>query len=171
MSQPFLGSITLFGGNFAPRGYMFCQGQIIAISQNSALFALLGTTYGGDGQTTFALPNLAGRAPVHQFQGPGLSNYIIGQTLGVEAVTLTSTQMPAHTHVVNANSTVTGGTGPAGAVWAQPGSGQPYAAAPNTAMNPLALNSAGGNQPHENMMPFLALNFIIAVEGVFPSRN
>ncbi len=170
MSQPFLGSITLFGGNFAPRGYMFCQGQILAISQNSALFALIGTTYGGDGQTTFALPNLAGRAAIHQGTGPGLSNYSIGQTAGVETVTLIANQLPAHTHTATASNAV-GGGGPAGAVWAQPSSGQPYGATPNVAMNAAALTAAGGNQPHENMMPFLALNFIIAVEGIFPSRN
>jgi microcystin-dependent protein len=171
MSNPFLGSITLFAGNFAPRGYMFCQGQLLAISQNSALFALLGTIYGGDGQTTFALPNLAGRAAVHQGQGPGLSNYVIGQSTGVENVTLTSNQLPSHSHIVNASIAATIGAGPAGAVWAQPSSGLPYAAAPNVAMNPAALTSSGGNQPHENMMPFLVLNFIIAVEGIFPSRN
>ena len=171
MSNPFLGSISLFAGNFPPRGYMFCQGQLVAISQNSALFALLGTIYGGDGQTTFALPNLAGRAAVHQGQGPGLSNYLIGQSIGVENVTLSPSQLPSHSHIVNASSAVTSGAGPAGAVWAQPGSGLPYGATPNVAMNPAALTSAGSSQPHENMMPFLALNFIIAVEGIFPSRN
>lgn len=171
MSQPFLGSIHLFGGNFAPRGYMLCQGQLLSIAQNSALFALIGTVYGGDGVTTFALPNLAGRAPVHQFQGPGLSNYVLGQSLGVESVTLSSNQMPTHSHIASASTSVSGGGGPAGAFWAQPSSGQPYGAAPNVAMNPAALSAAGGNQPHENMMPFLAINFIIAVEGIFPSRN
>ena len=170
MANPFLGSITLFGGNFAPRGYMFCQGQLLAISQNSALFALIGTIYGGDGQVTFGLPDMRGRAANHQFQGPGLTNYIIGQQVGVETVTLLSTQMPAHSHTVSA-STASGGGGPAGAFWAQPSSGLPYAAAPNVGMNPAALTIAGGNQPHENMMPFLTLNFIIAVEGIFPSRN
>ncbi len=150
---------------------MLCQGQILSIAQNSALFALIGTYYGGDGQVTFALPNLAGRAPIHQFQGPGLSNYTVGQTLGVEHVTLSSNQLPNHTHTVNANSNVGSGIGPAGAFWAQPSSGQPYAAASNVGMNPAALTSAGNNQPHENMMPFLVINFIIAVEGVFPSRN
>ena len=170
MSQPFLGSITLFAGNFAPRGYMFCQGQLLAISQNSALFALIGTSYGGDGQATFALPNLACRAAVHQGQGPGLSNYAIAQSIGVETVTLTSTQLPTHNHSVSASS-ATGSSGPASAFWAQPGSGLPYSSAPNTPMNVAALSLAGGNQPHENMMPFLALNFIIAVEGIFPLRN
>ena len=170
MSVPFLGSITLFGGNFAPRGYMFCQGQLLAISQNSALFTLIGTTYGGDGQVTFALPNLAGRAAVHQGQGPGLSNYVIGQSIGVETVTLASTQLPTHSHSVSA-SAATGSGGPANAFWAQASSGLPYGSAPNTPMNAAALPFAGGNQPHENMMPFLALNFIIAVEGIFPSPN
>lgn len=171
MSQPFLGSITLFGGNFAPRGYMFCQGQLISIAQNSALFALLGTTYGGDGQTTFALPNLAGRAAIHSGTGPGLSTYIGGQTVGVEAVTLVSGQLPAHTHVVSASNSAGTGIGPSNAVWAQPASGQTYATSPNVAMNAAALTNAGSSQPHENMMPFLAINFIIAVEGIFPSRN
>lgn len=170
MANPFLGSITLFGGNFAPRGYMFCQGQLLAISQNSALFALIGTIYGGDGQVTFGLPDLRGRAANHQFQGPGLSNYVIGQQIGVESVILLSSQMPAHSHTVSA-STASDSGGPAGAFWAQPSSGLPYGTSPNVGMNPAALAIAGGNQPHENMMPFLTLNFIIAVEGIFPSRN
>lgn len=169
MSQPFLGTITLFAGNFAPRGYIFCQGQLLLISQFSALFSLIGTSYGGDGQNTFALPNLACRAAVHQGQGPGLSNYAIGQSIGVETVTLTPTQLPTHSHSVSASS-ATGSSGPAGAFWAQPGSGLYYSPAANAPMNAAALAFAGGNQPHENMMPFLALHFIISMDGIFPSR-
>ncbi len=171
MASPFLGAISLFGGNFPPRGYMFCQGQILSISQNSALFTLLGTIYGGNGQTTFALPNLAGRAAIHKGTGPGLSNYTEGQTIGVETVTLVSSQLPTHTHQVTANTSTSAGVGPANAVWAQPASGQTYATLPNVVMNPAAVTSTGSSQSHENMMPFLALNFIIAVEGVYPSRN
>ena len=170
MTQPFLGTITLFAGNFAPRGYIFCQGQLLDISQHSALFSLIGTSYGGDGQNTFALPNLACRAAVHQGQGPGLSNYAIGQSIGVETVTLTPTQLPTHSHSVSASS-ASGSSGPAGAFWAQPGSGLSYSPVPNAPMNAAALALAGGNRPHENMMPFLALHFIISLDGIFPSRN
>lgn len=173
MATPFLGVINMFAGNFAPRGFALCQGQIQSIAQNDALFALLGTTYGGDGQNTFALPDLRGRVPIHQGTLAGGGTYVIGQTLGTETVTLTSGQMPAHNHVLGANSAPGSGIGPTGAVWASYTAGQNYAAAAsaNTAMNASALSSVGGNQPHENMQPYLAINFIIALEGVFPSRN
>jgi microcystin-dependent protein len=171
MATPFLGEIKMFGGTFAPQGYMFCNGQLLPISQYDAVFALVGTTYGGDGQVTFGVPDLRGRAPVHQGTGPGLSTYQIGQTFGVENVTLNATQMPQHSHVVAASS-ATGSVGPAGAFWAQATGTQPYSsAANNAAMNTASVASSGGNQPHNNMMPFLAISFIFAVEGIFPSRN
>ena len=171
MTTPFIGTITMFGGNFAPRGYAFCNGSLQAISQNSALFALIGTTYGGNGQTTFALPDLRGRAPIHQGNLPGGGNYVVGQAQGTESVTLTASQMPSHTHGLGANSGPGSGAGPSGAVWARSTATQNYAAAGATPMNATAVTSSGGNQPHENMQPFLAINFIMALEGVFPSRN
>jgi microcystin-dependent protein len=171
MATPFIGTITMFGGNFAPRNYAFCHGQLISISQNTALFALLGTTYGGDGQTTFALPDLRGRAPIHQGSLAGGGNYVIGQVQGTESVTLTASQMPAHTHVLSANSGPGSGVGPSGAVWARSTATQNYAATGSTPMNAAAVTSSGGNQPHPNMQPFLAINFIIALFGIFPSRN
>jgi microcystin-dependent protein len=170
MSQPFLGSITMFGGNFAPRGYAFCAGQILSIAQNSALFALLGTTYGGNGQTTFALPDLRGRAPLHEGNS-SFGNFALGQVLGSQSVTLTANQLPAHTHTLGANSGPGSGIGPANAVWARSPAASNYAASPNIGMNPAAVSGAGGSQPHNNLSPFLAINFIIALQGIFPSRN
>lgn len=168
MATPFLGEISIFAGNFAPRGYAFCNGQLLAISQNDALFALIGTIYGGDGQSTFALPNLQGRVPVGQGQGAGLSNYVIGEQSGTETVTLIASQMPAHVHTVACNSELGTSTEPLNSFWAASANLQPYTdQPPNAAMFP----TYGGNQPHENMPPFLVLNFIIALEGVFPSRN
>jgi len=173
MSQPFLGEIRMFAGNFAPVGWAFCQGQTLSIAENTALFSLLGTTYGGDGVNTFALPDLRGRVPVHQGQGPGLSAYIIGELAGAEAVTLISSQMPIHSHVAQGN----GGTGtahvPAGQVWAGTAAAKQFVpgASANGTMNPQSLGAAGGSQPHDNMLPYLVVNFIIATNGVFPSRN
>ena len=171
MSQPFIGEIRIFAGNFAPAGWALCQGQLLAIAQNDALFALLGTTYGGDGQTTFALPDLRGRAAVHQGQGPGLSSYVIGQQYGAEQVTVTAPQMPAHTHVVGANSAPASTRAPGNAVWAAGTGGLPYASTPSVSMNSASVTSSGGSLPHENMSPFLAMNYIIALFGIFPSRN
>lgn len=166
MSEPFLGEITIFGGNFAPVGWMFCAGQILPISQYDALFSLLGTTYGGDGQTTFALPNLQSRVPLHMGNG-----FTIGQTGGAESVTLNPNQLPIHTHTANANST--GGLdSPGGNVWATASGTIPYAAdPPNATMNPANIKQSGGNLPHDNMIPTLTLNYIIAVEGVYPSQS
>jgi microcystin-dependent protein len=175
--EPLLAEIRMFAGNFAPRGWAFCDGSILSISQNTALFSLLGTTYGGNGQTTFALPDLRGRLPMHPGQGPGLSPRNLGEQGGVESVTLISTQMPAHTHAVNASGQQGDGVVPDGAVWAvsvDPNSGAPlnnYGATPTTTMSPQALGVAGGNQPHSNVQPFLCVNFIIALEGIYPSRN
>lgn len=171
MATPFLGSVKMFGGNFAPRGYALCAGQLLAISQNDALFALIGTVYGGDGQTTFGLPDLRGRAPMHFGQGPGLPSYSLGQTLGTETVTLTAQELPTHSHTLGANAGPGSGAGPAAAVWAQSTATQNYGASANTQMNAGLVGVAGGNQPHDNMPPSLAINFIIALEGIFPSRN
>lgn len=171
MATPFIGQIRMFAGNFAPFGHAFCSGQLQSIAQNTALFALIGTTYGGDGQTTFALPDLQGRMPVHQGQGPGLTPRVIGQTGGTETVTLLSSQMPAHTHPMNANSGAGDSSVPTGNFFAASASNIYSNSAPNAVMNASSTNAAGGNQPHENMSPFLAINFIIALEGIFPSRN
>jgi microcystin-dependent protein len=167
MAEPYLGSIILFGGNFAPRGWAFCNGQILPIVQNTALFSLLGTTYGGNGQTTFALPDLRGRAPVHFGQGPGLANYSLGESAGAETVTLTFSEMPAHSHSQPANNGQQTTNRPNNAV---PAAGGVYAqAGDGSTLDPTSI--AGGSQPHQNRPPYLALNYIIALEGIFPARN
>ena len=176
MSNPFLGEIRMFAGNFAPRGWAFCSGQILAISQNDALFALLGTTYGGDGQVTFALPDFRGRIPIEQGQGPGLSPRTLGEQGGTETVTLISTQMPAHSHTLSVTSAAATAVTPGNTLLPGAISGDTFYVnniAGNT-MAPLSaamLGPSGGSQPHLNMMPTLVVNFIIALEGVFPSRN
>lgn len=176
MSEPFIGEIRMVGFTYAPQGWALCDGQLLSIAQNSALFALLGTTYGGNGQTTFALPDFRGRVPLHPGQGPGLSPYVLGQSSGVETVTLTTNQMPAHSHTVAANSNPGEVESPSGyfpAAIADPNSGSPlnaFASSANTAMNPAMVSAAGGNQPHTNLQPSLCVNFIIALEGIFPSR-
>lgn len=174
MAEPFLGEIRVFAGNFAPNGWALCQGQLQAIVQNTALFSLLGTTYGGDGVQTFALPNLQGRALIHMGQGPGLSNYFEGDMGGAETVTLTPPQLPPHDH------SMVGDT--AGATAPDPGPGVTMAATPTgepiyasgtvpAALSPQAVTVAGGGQRHENRQPFLAITYIIALAGIFPSRN
>jgi microcystin-dependent protein len=176
--EAFIGQITLFAGNFAPRGWAFCQGQLLSIAQNTALYSILGTTYGGDGRTTFALPDLQGRSPIQQGQGAGLSNYVLGQQGGNETVTLQNSQMPAHNHSLNVNNT-SGTTGnptnayPGFAVNSETGSEFPVydAAAPNGTMNAGVIGLNGGSEPHENRPPYLALNYIICLEGIYPSRN
>jgi len=167
MSSPFIGEIRMFAGNFAPVGWSFCNGAIIPIDQNDALFNLIGTTYGGDGQTTFALPNLQSRVPIHV--GPG---FALGQTGGTESVTLTVSQIPAHSHVPQANSTVGAAPNPQSNVWAKQDSLSPYSnTPPDSNMDPAALGSSGGSQPHDNMIPFLVINFILSLFGVFPSQT
>jgi len=166
MATPFLGQITLFAGNFAPRGWAFCEGQLLPISQNTALFSILGTTYGGNGQTTFALPDLRGRAPIHPGQGPGLSNRFLGEQGGEEATSLSTAQMPAHSHPAGASSAAQTTNRPGGAV---PARGGVYATGANTTMGGDTV--AGDSQPHNTMQPFTALSYIIALEGIFPSRN
>ena len=185
MSEPFLGEIRAFGFNFAPRGWAMCNGQILPIAQNTALFSLLGTTYGGNGQTTFALPNLQSRVPLHFGQGPGLSSYDLGEMTGTENTTLLVTQMPMHTHAVvaavsasDASGTVTTAAGNVLAVPNSAGDNYPCYAPAASAVSPLAPSSlsvqvgvAGGSQPFSVLQPILALNYCIALEGIFPSRN
>jgi len=164
MGTPYVGEIRMFAGNFAPAGWAFCQGQTLAISENDVLFNLIGTTYGGDGQTTFNLPNLASRLPVHMGNG-----FQIGQAAGVETVTLTTSQIPAHSHVPQCSSNAGDKASPASDVWAVSASNLYTDSAPNVTMDPGAIGSAGGSQPHDNMVPFLCINFIISLFGVFPS--
>jgi microcystin-dependent protein len=166
MSNPYVGEIRMFAGNFAPVGWAFCDGTILSIAQNTTLFQLIGTTYGGDGVNTFVLPDLRSRVPVHMGAG-----FTLGQANGEEQVTLTVGQIPAHTHVPQANSTTGMRTTPAGNVWAS-SSNFPYSAsAPGAAMAPQAISSFGGSLPHDNMIPFLAVNFIISMFGIFPSQT
>lgn len=176
MANQFLGEIRMVGFNFPPQGWATCDGQLLSISQNTALFSLLGTQYGGDGQTTFALPDLRGRVPVHQGQGPGLSGYLIGEQGGTENVTLTQSQMPAHTHtiVVNDNTTGIAASGSGNYLNSKTESGESVTSgsppsAPVT-LNSAAVNNSGGSQPHTNRQPYLCINFIIALTGIFPSR-
>lgn len=172
MGNPFVGEIRMFGGNFAPVGWALCQGQTMSIAENDVLFALIGTTYGGDGQQTFNLPNLASRVPVHQGQGGGLANYVMGEQTGTESVTLTLNQIPSHNHTVQANAGGANGANPAGMVLASGASGPPwFAGAAAVSLAPNALGMDGGNQPHDNMVPFLVINFIISLFGIFPTQN
>jgi len=171
MSDPFVGEIRMFGGNFAPLGWAFCDGTQIPISENDTLFNLIGTTYGGDGQSTFKLPDLRGRLPVHMGTARSGTPYTLGQTGGVEQVTLTANQMPIHAHAPRANSAPGAQTSPAGNVWAD-SPNHPYSAsAPAAVMASQAIGSAGSGQPHDNMVPFLAVSFIISLFGIFPSQN
>src|SRR5512142_443269 len=165
MGTPFLGEIKIMAFGYAPKGWALCNGQTLPINQNQALFALLGTTYGGDGRTTFALPDLRGRVPIHM--GNGHSE---GEKGGEAAHTLSAAEMPMHTHVPLGSSSDAGLTSPAGNLWsATPGGG--YESSPATTLNPASVTSAGGSQAHDNMSPYLALNFCIALQGVFPSQN
>jgi microcystin-dependent protein len=171
MAEPFLGEIRMFGFNFAPRGWATCNGQLLPINQNTALFALIGTFYGGNGTSNFALPDLQSSVAIHQGQGAGLSPYLMGQKSGVENVTLTETQMPTHVHSVTANSAPATSARPSGTVPAR-ASADVYGAAPDgTTMNAGMIASSGGSQPHTNIQPYLVVNFCIALQGIFPSRN
>ncbi|MBA6155605.1 phage tail protein [Tenacibaculum sp. S7007] len=174
--EPFLAQIIMFGGNFAPRGWAFCDGQLLPIASYSALFSIMGTTYGGDGRTTFALPDLRGRAPIHEGHGPGLpSNYKAGQKGGVESVTLNTTQIPSHSHTASTHATapVGRGEGTTSPVEAYPAEGGSYASVNNVLManNTVTIGNTGGNLSHENRQPFLVTNYIIALQGIFPSRS
>ncbi len=166
MSQPFVGEIRMFAGNFAPLGWAFCDGAVLPISQNTALFSLIGTTYGGDGQNTFALPDLRGRLPMHAGNG-----FTLGQAGGAESVSLTTNQIPAHTHAPAASTAPASTVSPAGGVWAAGSAPQFSTAAPTVAMQANAVGQAGGSQAHDNMHPYLAVSFILSLFGVFPSQN
>jgi microcystin-dependent protein len=170
MGSPYIGEIRMFAGNFAPVGWMFCDGSILPISGNETLFNLIGTTYGGDGQSTFALPNLRSRVPIHMGQGLGLSNYVLAQNGGTETVTLTVGQIPVHTHVPQANSNNGTATTPTGNVWAASADFSQFAIGTTGNMNAGAIGLAGGSQPHDNMLPYLGINFIISLFGIFPSQ-
>jgi microcystin-dependent protein len=174
MSDPFIAEIRIFAGNFAPRSWAFCNGQLLPIAQNTALFSLVGTTYGGDGRTNFGLPNLQGRAPMHPGNGPGLSSRRLGQSGGADTVTLSESLMPAHRHTVQVSDEDGADNSPADMGTSGTEANQRiYGAVTNlTAMAQVAMpDNAGGSQQHNNLQPFLVLNFIIALAGVFPSRN
>jgi len=174
MADPFVAEIRIFPFNFAPRGWAFCDGQLLPLSQNTALFSLLGTTYGGDGKSNFALPDLQGRAPMHPGQGPGLSLHDLGETGGSETVTLLESEIPSHNHTLGAQNIALGGVvSPAGNVLNRPASGNLYDNGSPTvvAMAAEGIAPAGGDQPHNNMQPYLTLNFCIALQGVFPPRT
>jgi microcystin-dependent protein len=174
--NPFVAEIRIFAGNFAPTGWARCDGQLLPLSQNTALFSLLGTTYGGDGKSNFALPNLQGNAPLQPGQGPGLSLRDLGEVGGEQSVTLIQTEMPSHTHTVGCSSASADQPSPTNDVWAVTGARRAtvnqYAAGNgNVVMNPLALTVSGSSLPHNNMPPYLGLTFIIALQGVFPPRS
>lgn len=173
MGEPYIGEIRMFGGNFAPAGWALCDGQLIPISQNDALFTLIGTTYGGDGQETFALPNLQSRIPVHAGQGPGISqNYQLAETGGVESVTLTTQQIPVHNHAFLASTAAATSNDPAGQVIAQSGQRAVYTEDTTTTnLAPTSLTPMGGSQPHDNLHPYLCITFILSLYGVFPQQT
>jgi microcystin-dependent protein len=172
MADPFVAEIRIFPFNFAPKGWAWCNGQLLPLSQNTALFSLLGTTYGGDGKSTFALPDLEGAAPMHPGQGPGLSLYDLGETGGSDTVTLQISEFPAHSHTVSVSAADGVEMSPAGQKLAQGVGINAYAApGPLTQLNPAAIALAGGSLPHNNLMPYLTLFFCIALQGVFPPRS
>jgi microcystin-dependent protein len=169
MSEPFIGEIRMFAGNFAPLNWNFCDGSILAISQNDALFNLIGTTYGGDGVQTFALPDLRGRVPVHQASG-----YVLGQVSGSETVTLVTSQLPQHSHLLAASSNAATADSPQGnypAQWSDMQYSNPSVQPANASMNSGVMTAVGNNQPHDNMMPYQCISFIIALYGIYPSQN
>lgn len=175
MTDPFLAEIRIFAGNFPPSGWALCNGQLMSISQNTALFSLLGVTYGGDGRATFGLPNLMGSAPMQQGQGPGLSPRQLGEMGGEATVTLLQSEMPAHTHLPMAFNAGGDDPNPLGHVWAQAKAGRDQtpiysSAAPNQTMNPQAVGPSGAGQPHNNLPPYLVVSYIIALQGIFPQR-
>ena len=170
MSDPFIAEIKIFAGTFAPRGWAFCNGQLLPIAQNTALFSLVGTTYGGDGRTTFGLPNLQGRAPMHPGRGPGLTSRRLGETGGSETATLNSNQIAAHTHGARATTEAPATNSPSGAL---PAAAPVFEAgdATNTDMSDQSVAPVGGGQPHNNLQPVLTLHFIVALQGLYPSRS
>lgn len=170
MSEPFIAEIRIFAGNFAPRGWAFCNGQLLPVSQNTALFSLIGTTYGGDGRTTTALPNLQGRAPMHPGHGPGLTARRLGERGGTETVTLSEAQMPEHAHGLEGTRESGDNLNPGGNYLAR-GTAMYQSSQNLGAMSPEALPDSGGSQAHNNLQPYLAISFIIALVGLFPSRD
>lgn len=174
MSEPFVGEIRMFAGSFAPRGWAFCDGQLLAVSQNDALFSLLGTIYGGDGRTTFGLPDMRGRIPIHAGSGPGLSPRRLGAKGGAESVTLTTNQLPNHTHSVRASSAAGTARSAANNYFAEDNANV-YHAAPLSSsvvnLDSSSVTSTGGSRSHTNLMPALCVNFIVALFGIYPSRN
>jgi microcystin-dependent protein len=172
MPEPYVGEIRMFAGNFAPAGWMLCQGQTLPISENDILFTLIGTTYGGDGEETFNLPNLASRVPMHMGTGPDSVTYQIGEAAGTESVTLTVQQIPIHTHAMIATADVGTASSPDSNILAQSANIKAYAEVnPNQGMAATMVGPQGGNQPHENCQPFLVINFIISLFGRFPSQT
>jgi microcystin-dependent protein len=173
MAQPYVGEIRMFGGNFPPVGWMFCDGTPLPISENETLFQLIGTTYGGDGESTFNLPNLQSRIPMHMGQGPDGVTYQLAEMAGVESVTLTTQQIPVHTHPLLASLTVATDPAPGGKVLGEsrPGTLSFYQDVPANAMAASSISPVGGSQPHENCQPFLCINFIISLFGIFPSQT
>jgi len=172
MAQPYVGEIRMFAGNFAPAGWMFCEGQLLPISEEETLFNLIGTTYGGDGQSTFALPDLRGRLPIHFGQGSNLSNRVLAETGGAEEIALTVQQIPAHSHAVFASTDVATSTTASGNVTATTNQLKIYTeAGVSKAFAPTTISSAGGSQPHTNFQPYLCVNFIISLFGIFPSQT
>lgn len=172
MSTPYIGEIRIFAGNFAPNGWMFCEGQTLAIADYDALFNLIGTTYGGDGQNSFGLPDLRGRLPLHQGSASSGTVYVIGDSGGVEEVTLSTQQIPVHSHALLASGSTGSAAGPEGNLLAASGSSNVYRPGPaGVALSPQSVSSAGGSQPHTNVQPFLCVNFIISLFGVYPSQT
>ena len=172
MSEPFVGEIRMFAGNFAPRGWAYCEGQLLAISQNDALFSLFGTIYGGDGRTTFGLPDLRGRIPIHAGSGPGLSPRQLGNKSGVEKVTVTTNQLPSHNHPLQVSTANGPEANPSGNVLAGSVLLEAYAdETPNTNMAAASVTGIGGSLSHTNLMSYLAIHFIVALFGIYPSRN
>jgi microcystin-dependent protein len=169
--DPFVAEIRIFPFNFPPKGWAFCNGQLLPISQNTALFSLLGTTYGGDGKATFGLPDLQGRAPMHPGQGPGLSLHDLGETGGSETVTLLESEIPSHNHTLRHSTDDAEVNSPSGASLAKATAGIYSTSPPNTLMAANSVAPVGGDQPHNNMMPYLTFNFCIALQGVFPPRS
>jgi microcystin-dependent protein len=172
MTEPYIGQIQVFGFNFSPKGWAFCNGTVMPIAQNTALFSLLGISYGGNGTTTFQLPNFTGRAGCQQGTGPGLTRRDLGQAFGTSNVTLLTTEMPAHSHGVNAYVPSTSGWPSPGGALSQPGvaTNRPFSSgSPDTSFAPTMIGQTGGNQPHQNQQPYLAMNFCIALQGIYPS--
>lgn len=172
MSNPYIGEIRMFGGSFAPAGWAFCSGQLMPISENDALFTLIGTTFGGDGQETFGLPDLQGRIPVHAGTAATGTTYQLGEKSGSETVTLTTNQIPIHNHVPLCNTNAGTSPNPTNAIWSAPGTGDQLYSAPQSALTMKAgsIGNTGGSQPHENMSPFLVVSFILSLFGIFPHQ-